>query len=393
MLPSLFALFGVEFLDEFIYGLQGAILPKLRDDLALSYTQVGLLFTIPGLISIAGEPIIGLIGDTRHRRALVIGGIAATALGLFLTGIGQTFAMILVAFTILYIASGAYVNLTQATLIDRNPPRAERTMALWTLIGSVAVAVAPLIVTALFFLGQDWRVMYLALAVAAVVYIVILARQRFDAHAGAERHTISPRELARDLIGGLKNRELLRWVIVTELADLMLDKLLEVTGLYFHDVVGVDITEASGAVAIFTIAGLAGNALLVPALEKFRGTRLLRTSAILTLALYTAFLLIPIAWVKFALIALISFSTSGWFAILRANTFAVLPGQSGLIVSVTSLGNVSSVFVPAVLGRIADLFGLQWAMWLLALGPIALIVGLPHEPPAGSEPAGGFSGG
>lgn len=380
MPPNLFALFGVEFLDEFIYGLQGAILPKLRDDLVLSYTQIGLLFTIPGLIAIVGEPIIGLIGDTRYRHALVVGGIAATALGLFLTGIGQSFAIILFAFCILYIASGAYVNLSQATLIDRDPPRAERTMAVWTLVGSVAVALAPLIVTVLFFLGQDWRGMYLALAIVAAIYIVILARHRFDAHAGAERHSISPRELVRDLIGGLKNRELMRWVIVTELADLMLDKLLEVTGLYFHDVVGVDIAEASGAVAIFTLAGLAGNALLVPALEKLRGIRILRVSAIVTLALYIAFLLTPITWIKFALIALISFATSGWFAILRANTYAVLPGQSGLIVSVTSLGNISSVFVPVVLGRIADVFGLQWAMWLLALGPIALIVGLPDKP-------------
>ncbi len=379
MPPSLFALYGVEFLDEFIYGLQGAILPKLRDDLALTYTEVGLLFTIPGLIGIIGAPIIGLIGDTRYRKTLVVGGIVATAFGLLLTGIGQSFAIILLAFSILYVASDAYVNLPQATLIDLNPPRAEHTMARWTLIGSVGVMIAPLIVTALFFLGQGWRGMYLALAAVAAIYIVILARQRFDAHAGAERHAISPRELARNLLNGLKNRELLRWVIVTELADLMLDKLLEVTGLYFHDVIGVDVAEASGAVAISTIAGLVGSALLVPALEKFSGMRLLRASAVLTLALYVAFLLIPIGWVKFALIALISFSTSAWFPILRANTYAVLPGQSGLIVSVTALGNVSSVFVPLVLGRIADIFGLQWAMWLFVVGPIALIVGLPKD--------------
>ena len=50
-----------------------------------------------------------------------------------------------------------------------------------------------------------------------------------------------------------------------------------------------------------------------------------------------------------------------------------------MIVSVTSLGNLSSVFVPVIVGRVADVFGLQWAMWLLALGPLALIVGLPKE--------------
>jgi hypothetical protein len=51
-----------------------------------------------------------------------------------------------------------------------------------------------------------------------------------------------------------------------------------------------------------------------------------------------------------------------------------------MIVAVTSLGNVWSVLVPLIVGRVADVFGLQWAMWLLALGPIALIVGLPRRP-------------
>jgi fucose permease len=159
----------------------------------------------------------------------------------------------------------------------------------------------------------------------------------------------------------------------------MLDKLLEVTGLYFHDVVGVDLGAASGAVAVFTLAGLIGSALLVPALEKVDGLRVLRLSAGLVLAAYIALLLAPNVWLKYALLALVSFSTAGWFPILRGRTYAVLPGQSGLIIAVTSLGNVSSVFVPLIVGRVADVFGLQWAMGLLALGPIALIVGLPKS--------------
>ncbi|MBI4785543.1 MAG: MFS transporter [Chloroflexi bacterium] len=361
-----------------IYGLQGAVLPQLRDDLALSYTEVGLLFTVPGLIGIVGEPFIGLLADTRHRRALVVGGITATAFGLLLTGIGQSLAVMLVAFSVLYVASGAYVTLAQATLIDRNPTRAEQTMARWTLLGSIGVTVAPLVVTALFFLGYGWRGLYLGLAGVAGIYTALLLRQRFDAHAGADKH-IAPREMFANLIAALKTRELLRWVALTELADLMLDKLLEVTGLYFADVVGVGVAAASGAIAVLTIAGLVGDALLVPALERVSGLRILRVTAVVVLVGYVAFLLVPVVWLKFALIGAIGFCTAGWYAVLAGRTYAVLPKQSGLIVSVSALGNVSSVLVPFVIGRIADTFGLEWAMWLLALGPVALIVGLPRE--------------
>ena len=80
---------------------------------------------------------------------------------------------------------------------------------------------------------------------------------------------------------------------------------------------------------MFTLAGLIGNALLVPALEKVSGLRVLRVSAVIVLATYVAFLLVPMVWLKFVLIGILSFATSGWFAILRGRTYAVLPGQSG----------------------------------------------------------------
>jgi FSR family fosmidomycin resistance protein-like MFS transporter len=334
-----------------------------------------LLSTLPALIALAGDPIIGLLGDTRHRRALVVGGIAATAAGLWLTSLSQTFGLILLAFCVLYIASGAYVNLAQGTLIDLNPVRAEQTMARWTLIGSIGVMVSPLILTAVFAAGSSWRGVYLGLAVVAGMYALVLMRQRFDAHAGAHDESGSPRKLWHSLIAALRNRSLLRWLILTELADFMLDKLLEVTGLYFHDVAGVSLAAASGAVAVFTIAGLIGNALIVPTLEKVRGLRVIRVTAIIVLVAYAAMLITSTVWLKYVLIAVISFSTAGWFAILRAKCFELLPGQSGLVIAVTSLMNVVGLFVPVILGGIADAIGLQAAMWLLVIGPMALIIG------------------
>ncbi|NTU63177.1 MAG: MFS transporter [Chloroflexi bacterium] len=104
-------LYGVELLDEFIYGLFGAVLPTIKTELALTYTQIGLLFTLPGLIGVLGEPFIGLLGDTRHRRALVVGGILATAIGLSLIAGTQHYVMLLAATCILVVASGACANL------------------------------------------------------------------------------------------------------------------------------------------------------------------------------------------------------------------------------------------------------------------------------------------
>ena len=45
--------------------------------------------------------------------------------------------------------------------------------------------------------------------------------------------------------------------------------------------------------------------------------------------------------------------------------------------------------LPLLIGFLADQFGLGAAMWLLILGPVALIVGLPHDssqPPESTLP-------
>jgi len=369
-------LYGVELLDEFIYGLFGATLPTIKAELALTYTQVGLLFTLPGLIGVTGEPFIGLLGDTRHRRALVLGGILATAIGLTLIAGAQQYLPLLLAMCILYVASGAYVNLSQATLIDRDPRRAENTMARWVLMGAIGVTLSPLLITVVLTVEGSWRAVFLSTAIVAGVFALLLFKQRFDGHDGADDEAGSLKQMGRRLLTALRSRTLVKWVILTELADFMLDKLLEVTGLYFHDVAGVSLPAASAAVTVSTIAGLLGSFVLVPLLEKVNGVRVLRATAFIVLFAYAALLLIPSVWLKLVLIAVISLSTAGWYVVLRARCYAALPGQSGVVVAVTSLANVSSLFVPLLLGGIADAFGLQTAMWLLIIGPIALIWGV-----------------
>jgi MFS transporter, FSR family, fosmidomycin resistance protein len=369
-------LYGVELLDEFIYGMFGATLPTIKTELALTYTQVGLLFTLPGLIGVLGEPFIGLLGDTRHRRALVLGGILATAIGLALIAGAQQYLPLLLTMCILYVASGAYVNLSQATLIDRDSRRAENTMARWVLMGAIGVTLSPLLITMVLTVEGSWRAVFLSTAIVAGVFALLLFKQRFDGHAGAEDEAGSLKQMSRRLLTALRSRTLVKWVILTELADFMLDKLLEVTGLYFHDVAGVSLPAASAAVTVSTVAGLLGSFVLVPLLEKVNGVRVLRATAFIVLFAYAALLLIPSVWLKVVLIAVISLSTAGWHVVLRARCYEALPGQSGVVVAVTSLANVSSLFVPLLLGGIADAFGLQTAMWLLIIGPIALIWGV-----------------
>jgi FSR family fosmidomycin resistance protein-like MFS transporter len=101
----------------------------------------------------------------------------------------------------------------------------------------------------------------------------------------------------------LRRGEVLRWLILLEFSDLMLDVLLGFLGLYVTDVVGVSPSQASLAVGVWTAVGLLGDLLLIPLLERVAGLTYLRWSVVAELVLFPAFLLAPWTWLKFVLLA------------------------------------------------------------------------------------------
>lgn len=369
---------AIEFLDELVFGVEGAVLPVIRDELALTYAQIGLLLSLPKLVGNVVEPALGILGDTWKRKAIVAGGGLIFALALALTVTAQTFPALLIAFSIFNPASGAFVSLSQATLMDLFPMRREQMMARWTLAGSLGVVLGPLLVSAALAVRVSWRALYAGLAVTALALVWLRWRQP-DATGG---HAENPARFAEGMhqaLQALRERSVWRWLVLLESADLMLDVFLGFIALYFVDVARVSEARAALAVGVWSAANLVGDALIIPLLERVRGLTYLRLSAVATLVLYVAFLATPDMTLKIVLLACLALATSGWYAILKAQYYASLPGRSGIAMSISSASGAIVWTIPWALGMIANQFGLSWAMALLALGPISLLVGLPRR--------------
>jgi MFS transporter, FSR family, fosmidomycin resistance protein len=163
-----------------------------------------------------------------------------------------------------------------------------------------------------------------------------------------------------------------------EFANLMLDVLLGFLALYFVDVVHATPAQAGMAVAAWTGVGLLGDLLLIPSLERLPGLAYLRVSALLEFGLYIAFLLLPGWGGKLVPLALLGFFNSGWYAILQARLYQAMPGKSGAAVAVSSISGLAGSLMPLALGWVAERYNLQVTMWLLLLGPVALLLGLPR---------------
>lgn len=107
-----------------------------------------------------------------------------------------------------------------------------------------------------------------------------------------------------------------------------------------------------------------------------RGLSYLRVSAAATALLLAAFLLAEGYALKLALLGLVGLSGTGWYAILKAQLYASIPGRSGAVLTLTDLSGLAASLFPLALGAFAQEYGLAAMMWLLLAGPAALTVGL-----------------
>jgi FSR family fosmidomycin resistance protein-like MFS transporter len=371
----------VEFMDELVFGVTEAAWPLIRNDLHLNYVQIGLALSLPGFLANFIEPFIFIIGDVWKRRIIIlIGGIFFT-LSLFLTGISTSFLFLLFALILFNPSSGAFVGISQAALMDGEPERRENNMARWTFAGSLGVVFGPILLAVAATIGFGWRGMFIGLG--ALSTFILLAAWRRLPHDRSHLVTF-PR--FGDLLGqfrvafsALRNWSVVRWLILLEFSDLMLDIFYGFLPLYFVDVAGFTPAEAALSVAVWTGVGLLGDFLLIPLIERVRGLDYLRVSVIIELILFPLFLLSFIPWLKLIIVGLMGFFNAGWYAILKANLFESMHGQSGVAQALDNVSGLIGKLIPFSIGLAAQTFGLGTAMWLLLAGPIALLFGLPRR--------------
>ncbi|HEX7090615.1 MAG TPA: MFS transporter [Longimicrobiales bacterium] len=370
----------VELLDELVSGAWTAAWPLIRTDLGLSYVQVGLLTSVPYIFGCILEPPLGLLGDAWNRRRIVRAGGIAFAAALLFVALGGAFLPLLLALMLLNPASGAFVELSQATLMDLEPTRRDLNMARWTLAGSIGAVAGPVVLAGAGMAGFGWRGVLVALAAFSAVLVV--ATWRVPVPGAMDRSLPSARPLAaaaRDAIRALRRRDVRRWLVLLQLADLMLDVLQGFLALYFVDAVGVSDAGAAVAVVVWLTAGLAGDALAIPLLARLDGARWLRASAWASLPVLAAFLLVPGAPAKLVLLAVLALLRSGWYPALKARLYGALPERSATVMALGSIASIVVGLLPLTLGLAAQAFGLGAALWLVAAAPAALLVGVPRR--------------
>jgi MFS transporter, FSR family, fosmidomycin resistance protein len=262
--------------------------------------------------------------------------------------------------------------------MDLDPVSAEPNMARWVVAGSIGGVVGPLWLGAAVALGSGWRGAALGAAVVSLPILLFAAQLDFPKPTP---DATDLRDVIRGAFRALRQRPVLRWLTLLQLTDLLQDVFLGFAALYLVDVAGASPSLAAIGIGIYSASALTGDAVVIRILRRNDSTRYLRWSAAAMLVVYPAFLLFGSVSAKLALLIPLGMLRAGWYAILQARLYAELPARGGTVVAIGAPADFVGSLLPLAIGVIAQRLGLDSAMWLLLVAPIALLTLLPAGTP------------
>jgi MFS transporter, FSR family, fosmidomycin resistance protein len=264
--------------------------------------------------------------------------------------------------------------------MDSDTDRHEQNMARWTFAGSLGVLAGPLLLGLFVYFGLGWRGAYAALA--AFSTLCLLAALKYLPSDKVSVPSFPSLQVVFDgfraAFSALKRPDVWRWLLLLEFADLMSDVLFSYLALYFVDVGRATEAQAGVAVTVWLAMGLITDFLFIPFIDRQKDSiNFIRRTALFEVLAFAIFLLTPGFIPKLVVVILVNLLNTGWYPILQGRLYSSLPGQSASIMAIGSVTAPVAKFFPFFIGFLADQFGLQTAMWILILGPVGLIIGLP----------------
>jgi MFS family permease len=301
------------------------------------------------------------------------------ALGFALAGLVPNFIALLLAFVLIDPAGGIAVGLSQAVLIDCSPQDSTRAMTRWTLAAGIGDLLAPASVALLIGLHLGWSGLCTVAAVSWLGLAGLLAFQRFPKQAVAEssEHDTSPVHILGSLREAFHNPALLRWVLLSQIPTMVDELFLSFATLYLRDTLHAS-AATIGLLLTILLLGSLSSLLALERLSFFRRIapqRLLAVLAIFVLINIIGLLSTQNLWLAGITLFGVGLGSACWYPIAKGQAYAQLPGRSGTIRAVVSIGDpIFEVILPVVVGLVAGHFGLRASLGILGLAPVFMLL-------------------
>jgi MFS family permease len=269
------------FAHHLLTALPGPLLPAIRSEFHLNYTQASLVTTAFALAGGAAQLPSGWVAD-RFSPFLLIGiGTIGVAVGGIFVGLSQTYIMLLVFLVLMGLATGGYHPAsTPLILASVKPEQRGRALGLHLVGGNSSFFVAP-ILAAPILAAWGWRAPFLVMAaptaIFGIIFYLYITRRSGRSHYETAKHRIASdkppqpgykRRLTAYLIqmvlaggAGMTVNAFLSLYIVdklgaTNVQETALMALLFLPGIFGAPVIGGYLSDKFGSVKVVIATGL-----------------------------------------------------------------------------------------------------------------------------------------
>lgn len=371
--PVIFALCFVHLMNDTVQSVIPAIFPILKDSLALTFTQVGLIaFTLNATASVL-QPLIGLYTDKRPLPYILPVGVMFTLAGVITLAYAPDYTMVLLAVVLVGIGSAIFHPESARVAYIAAGARKGMGQSIFQFGGNIGQALAP-VMTALVFvrLGQGGAIWFSFAAGAAIVVQFFVANwyRRHLAVANTQKQT-QPKIQRSSALSGKKIA-----FALTILMLLLFSKNIYIAGIsnyysfYLIDHFHLTLGQAQMVLLAFLAANVLGLIIGGSLTDRFGRRNIIWFSVLGTAPFSIA---LPYAGLvgSIILLILIGLILSSTFSVIVVYAHELLPGKVGMVSGIFfglsfGLGGIGA----AVLGGIADSTSLEFILKITSFLPL-----------------------
>ena len=351
--------------------------PLLITTLNVDYTQIGTLAFLGLGVTAGAQPLFGWLADRWRPELIIPLSILCVGLCMSLTGIVPSYLLLSVVIMGAALGSAAYHPAAAALTMRFAGPRPGTMFAIFSLGGTLGVALSPLLINYLIGdLGLKVTLLYAPLCVV-LGFLIYRGFSILIPHRSSSFSQQSPaKEPGNSLVG-------------SALLLLSLIVIATMTRSWVHGAITIYLpvwvletwgssTMGGELLAMFAVMAALGNFAGGWSSDRWPGWRVLGLSLLL-MAVAMAGLLSARMWALFPLIALLGLATGATISAPMILGRQVMPTRGGLVAAlVMGIGWAPSGMGAWVTGRMADNIGIHNALALLpfipALGVCLILV-------------------
>lgn len=367
--PVLIASCGAHLVQDGLVALQYVLLPILAQVFGLNYTQVGFLRALSNSAMTLLEIPAGVLAERFGEIRLLIFGLLCAGLGYLWVALAANFYLILVGFLIAG-SGAAFQHSLASALISKSFDDAGRRRALgiYNAFGDVGKLAFTGIFSLAIGVGVAWNLIVTALCVMTLSFALLMVFLLRRQERAPVADTGSQRSTSADSRWGIKQPRRFSWLCLTVFLDTLAQSVFLTFIAFLLLEKGASDALSSLAVVLALSGGMVGKlvsgylAVHYGDRNAFRILQLVTISGLILLATLPALpilILLPLIGVA------VQGSTTVTYGALA--DFIQRDRQSRGYAIIYTLSSLSAVVGPIVFGGLADLYGVELSLVLLAV--------------------------